>query len=185
MIAAAGGLAVFFMFSFGNADGREEVRLAALAYATHMMEEIVVPGEHFADAAEFSEPRIMPYTQIIYEYFDSETSGFHKAAEAAATILLGMTEDEVDAFFADWQIVSFSADAVHLRQNTNLHERQYIIGVHNGYIAVFYDNGNESVKELTARPVSALAEEEQLRLIEGIKVQGNEALMRALEDFSS
>jgi len=129
--------------------------------------------------------RINENTKIVYEYYNAQTQAFEIAKDYAAELLFGMTRQETEIFFADWDVLAFSQDEVVLRQRDDLAQRRYIIGAHNGYIAVFYDNEQMGLKELTNRPISALLPEEQERLKEGIKVVGVEELMRALEDFSS
>ncbi|MDR2167251.1 MAG: hypothetical protein LBE35_05300 [Clostridiales bacterium] len=129
--------------------------------------------------------RISPGTIMTYEYFDPATGEFETIIEYASPILQGLTEGQLAAMFIDWHILSFTPYEVHLQQDSSLESRQFIISAHEGFIAIFYDDEQRSIKELTARPISALAEEEQQRLIEGIKVTGNEELIRALEDFGS
>jgi len=181
MIGAMAVFTMFFMVNFGRETGREEAMLARLDAAIglpfHVTEEEAPP--------EDAVPVITAETLITHEYYNPDTDGFYKVTGNAAPILVGKTEEDTALFFADWTLVSFDVANVHLRQNRGIQTRGYIIGAHNGYIAVFYDNGTTGIKELTARPVAALAEEEQKRLAEGIEVRGNEELMRALEDFGS
>ena len=68
----------------------------------------------------------------------------------------------------------------------NSHER-YIVGVKNGYVAVFYEEEQNgvSLKEQTNIPVSSLDEEEQKRLAEGILVVGKDRLAQVLQDYGS
>ena len=181
------GFAVVFVLNFGRPIAQEELQLN-VSNVEFGLPELFEPdeaasGDASGTATAAQTPVITPYTQIIYEYYEEEM-GFFSATQAPADILLGKTAEDVAAFFADWNVISFDEDTVHLRQSTDIQRRNYIIGVVDGFIAVFYDNGS-FVKELTNRPVAALAEEEQERLIEGIKVRGNDELMRALEDFSS
>ena len=59
----------------------------------------------------------------------------------------------------------------------------YIVGVRDGFIAVFTDNGNEIAwKETTSIPVNAFPPEEQARLTAGIRVESAAELARVLED---
>jgi len=197
MIVAMAGFATWFVISFGS--GRQLTYEAAQPAALNLETAIVgldpqfpVDSEHEgffvyndAEAQIPIIPRILPDTRIFYEYYYPISGGFETIIEYPAHFLLDMTEDDLAAMFADWQVMSFSPYEVHLRQNTQTQYRLYVIGVHEGYIAVFYDDEYYSIKELTTRPIAALAEEEQHRLLEGIKVMGTEELMRALEDFSS
>ncbi|MCL2353717.1 MAG: hypothetical protein FWC69_03710 [Defluviitaleaceae bacterium] len=130
--------------------------------------------------------RISNETVMIYDYFNPQTESFERVQEASPSpFLLGRSRDELENIFADWQIIYFSPYEVHLQQNKTLQSRQFIISVHEGFVAVFYDDDDKSIKELTTRPISSLPQPEQQRLIDGIKIIGNEDLLRALEDFGS
>jgi len=129
--------------------------------------------------------RISLGTVMVYEHYDATTSTFERIEESPSQVLLGMSREEVSAMFVDWRILYFSPYQVHLRQNDALEHRQFTIATHEGFIAVFYDNDQTTIKELTNRPIHALAPEERDRLAEGITVRGNEELIRALEDFGS
>ena len=191
MIVALAGFTVGFMLSFGN-GGVQQPQLAMVPppLQPHAANPSIDQNFEYeqSNAPEHSTPqeaRISAETIMIYEYYFPETGDFRRIEESPAPFLLGMTAQELSVLFADWQVLSFAHDEVHLRQSNKIEHRQYIIGVHNGYIAVFYDNEHYSIKELTSRPIAALAAEEQERLYEGIRVVGNDELMRALEDFSS
>jgi len=193
MILGVCGFAAVFVLNFGNLIVLQEMQLnvsgldnVPLTDRSFAQGGNVPPLHHHSapySAVPEVTPVITPITQIIYEYYDEER-GFFSTTQPPADMLLGKTAEEIAAFFADWYVLRFDGDIVHLRQSTDIQRRNYIIGVVDGYIAVFYDNGS-FVKELTNRPVAALAEEEQQRLMEGIEVRGNDELMRALEDFSS
>ena len=68
-------------------------------------------------------------------------------------------------------------------------EQKYIVGVYNGFIAVFFDMENEGeelvLKEITDRHTSALTKLDAEKLQHGIKVKGNEALFQLLQDYGS
>ncbi|MCL2753879.1 MAG: hypothetical protein FWE44_07010 [Defluviitaleaceae bacterium] len=130
--------------------------------------------------------RILPNTIIIYDIYQPATHEYERTHEHPSPFLLGLALHELAEILPDWQILYFSPEQVHLRQGADFFTRQYIISAYEGFVAIFYDNGyGETVKEMTNRPVSALAPAEQRRLAEGIEVTGNDELMRALEDFGS
>ena len=195
MILALVGFAAWFVLSFGgNSQGIDEAaRLANLTPESAIyVNEMQPPFDDDLDGIFVQDEseqegmaRISPHTRIIYDYYHPESGGFDTIIEYPAHFLLNMTYEELDNMFADWQVLYFSSREVHLRQNAQVEYRLYVIGVHEGYIAVFYDDEYYSIKELTSRPITALAMEEQQRLLQGIRVTGAEELMRALEDFSS
>ncbi|MCL2396939.1 MAG: hypothetical protein FWC93_02630 [Defluviitaleaceae bacterium] len=188
MIVAMVGFAAGLVMLYGSGGGGD--RAGAAAFSVAQPEVIDIPQQHHQDMDEDvmeqtdDVPRISENTLMIYDYHQPETGDHERIVEHPSRILLNMTEEELAALMVDWQVLSFTSDEVHLRQNEALEHREFTIGVHEGYIAVFY-NSDYGIKELTGRPISALAPEEQERLMEGIKVVGNEELMRALEDFSS
>ena len=197
MMAALLGFGAVFVLNFVNrgTDGGRG-NLAMADFALHDFVENLPPiraEDDFGDALQpqaqaspkAHEAVIFPSTLMIYEFYSAETGDYRRVLEAPPQTLLGKTAEELSTMFVDWQIVSFDSTRVVLRQNPAVEHRNYIIGVHEGYIAVFYDTENYAIKELTNRPISALSEDEQIRLKEGIRVVGNEELMRALEDFSS
>jgi hypothetical protein len=195
MTVALVGFAIWFALSFGNSGQNldEAARLAALNPENVIANPdrqsplddrhpgFFVQSEGPRDVI----PRISSQTRIIYDYYQPQSGGFDTIIEYPAHFLLDMTHEELAAMFADWQVLYFSPYQVHLRQNSQVEYRLYVIGVHEGYIAVFYDDEYYIIKELTSRPITALAMEEQQRLLQGIRVTGAEELLRALEDFSS
>jgi len=184
MIVASAGFAAWLVLSMGTGRQHPEsvMPLTALDVGTDYAE-VDAPYSEYDDEIEVIAV-ISPTTRMIFDYYDSD-GDFETITEYPSPFILGMTEGELATMFADWHLLSFSPNEVHLRQNPQIEYRRFIIGVHEGYIAVFYDDEFYNIKELTSRPVTALAAEEQQRLLEGIRVTGNEELMRALEDFSS
>jgi len=189
MTLALVGFGAWFALSFGNGgvDLDEAASLAVIDLETAIAPQPPLGDEDDGFFVQIGDgiARISPRTRMIYDYYHPESGGFDTIIEYPALFLLDMTHDELSAMFADWQVLSFSAYEVHLRQNAQVEYRLYVIGVHEGYIAVFYDDEYYSIKELTSRPITALAAEEQRRLEQGIRVTGAEELLRALEDFSS
>lgn len=195
MIIALFGFGAVFVLNFVNRGSNPD----NFAMADFVLQNLTESPPQVRDEEDFddfsqaqvqappqtNEAVISPSTLMIYEFYSTETGDYRRVLEAPPQTLLGKTAEELSIMFADWQIISFDGAQVVLRQNPTIEYRNYIIGVHEGYIAVFYDNENYAIKELTNRPISALAEDEQKRLKEGIRVVGNEELMRALEDFSS
>jgi len=131
--------------------------------------------------------RIMPHTRIVYEYKYPDYGIVERILEEPSFFILGMTQDEVSSVFMNWEVVAFTTEEVVLRRDLMIDQaRKFTIGSYEGFIAVFYTNElSQSIVELTTKPISALAPEEQARLLEGIEVFGSDELFRALEDFSS
>jgi len=191
MTIALVGFTIWFALTFGNSslDLDEAAQIAAIeldaAPPGTGMQNDDNDNEGFFVLDEPANPRISHRTRMIYDYYLTDTGGFNTIIEYPALFLLDMTKEELVTMFADWQVLAFSSEEVHLRQNQVVEYRLYVIGVHDGYIAVFYDDEDYNIKELTSRPITALAAEEQTRLESGIRVTGAEELLRALEDFGS
>ncbi|MDR1532449.1 MAG: BofC C-terminal domain-containing protein [Clostridiales bacterium] len=144
-------------------------------------------AEVLADA-ESSAARITGATKMIYEYHYLDDGTTERSEEAPPYFLVNLDGGGLREMFVDWEIVSFSAERVVMRKNiADKVERQYVVGVLNGYVAVFYSQSREgaSLKELLNMPVSALPEAERTRLEKGIRVIGDEALVRILQDYGS
>jgi hypothetical protein len=63
----------------------------------------------------------------------------------------------------------------------------YVLGIFDGYVTVFSteNQGRQEVMQKTATPVSALPDEEQRRLADGVKIADEEQLARILQDYGS
>jgi len=175
------GLVLFSVLGFGGGDEAASLAAAEPFFEEYDHEPVWLEVVHHEDGIY----RISAGTVITYQYYDPASSEFETIEEHASALLIGLSRSELATMFADWRIISFNPYHVRLQQNAILSHRQFIITAHEGFIAVFYDEENGGLKELTARPIAALPESEQARLIEGIKVTGNEELLRALEDFGS
>jgi len=68
-----------------------------------------------------------------------------------------------------------------------LPDHKYVVTARDGFIVVLYAGHNKSgtVHTITNTPITALPQEEQERLANGINVYSEEALFRILEDFGS
>lgn len=135
-----------------------------------------------------SPEKITPSTKMVYEYYYVGDGKIETTEEIPPYFLLDMTEEDMKDTFIDWDILAFDSKEVVMRKNIQgKSDQYYIVGVHEGYIAVFYEtetNGS-TLKELTDMPVSAFAKEEQDRLRAGIHVSGNNELIKILEDYGS
>ena len=185
MMVALVGFAGFVVYTLLASPSLDDALIAAPIVHEYEYEEAAPVWAETTHQINDGIDRIFYTTIITYEYYNPTTSGFEAIEEYASPALIGMTRPELATMFADWQVIEFSPYAVRLQQNSLLSRRQFIITSHEGFIAVFYDDETSDLKELTARPIAALPQSEQDRLAQGIKVTGNEELLRALEDFGS
>ena len=132
--------------------------------------------------------RISEDTSIIYEYYYTEDGRIDVTEEDSPYFLLGKTEKDLGDLFTEWQIRDFDDDRVIMRKTVEGKSNQYyIIGIQDGYVAIFYKNevNCNNLKEITDTAVSILPIEEQQKLLKGIEVNGEENLVKILEDYGS
>jgi hypothetical protein len=132
--------------------------------------------------------KITPSTKLVYEYYYEADNQLVTEEEEPPYFLLNMTRNDLQSKFPDWQIQSFSSQEVIVRtyvkgQSPN----RYRIGIHNGYVAIFYENPVEGIylKDVTETPVASLSQEEQEELAGGVVVLGDDELLLLLEDYTS
>ena len=125
---------------------------------------------------------------LIFEYYHRYDGARVVEEQALPYFLAGKGIDDLSAIFSGWQIENYGENGALLKKDIAQPKLQhYLVTAQNGYIAVFYDEGidGQKLKELTDTPISALPEPERERLSSGILIQGEDALIRLLEDLSS
>ncbi|HHW67178.1 hypothetical protein [Defluviitalea raffinosedens] len=132
-------------------------------------------------------PRITQSTQMVYQYYYEEDGKTVEEIIEPPYFLIDLTRDELQEKYSDWQISYFSSQKVIMKKNiSSKSPYHFVVGEYNGYITIFYNNDGElEIKEITETPISSLPIEEQNKLKAGIKVYGEEALIRILEDYTS
>lgn len=139
-------------------------------------------------ASKVSEAKITPSTKMVYQYYYEEDGKTEVLEEEPPYFLLDMTRQEIENDFNDWKVESFSNKEVIMKKTIKGKSNQhYILGEYNGFVAVFYEkeiNGN-NLKEITDTPLESLSEEDRKRLKEGIAIDGDDNLIKALENIES
>ena len=165
----------------------EEQEVMPLEVTTEEETKEELPSEP-ATVVDTQEETITPSTKMVYQYYYPSDDVTETAEEVPPYFLVGLTRSDMETNYQEWELLSFSPKEVVLRRTVegNSHER-YIVGVKNGYVAVFYEEEQNgvSLKEQTNIPVSSLDEEEQKRLAEGILVVGKDRLAQVLQDYGS
>jgi len=125
---------------------------------------------------------------FVYDYIYSDGVTVSETAGAPAFVV-GENENELKSSIDGWEIASFSADEIVLQKTFDEKSGQnYVVGIYNGYIAVYYeaeDGGKPLLKEITDMRVDALSANETAKLEQGIPVTGNDALFKLLQDYGS
>ncbi|MCI1930680.1 MAG: BofC C-terminal domain-containing protein [Clostridia bacterium] len=132
--------------------------------------------------------KITPSTKMVYEYYYPK-SGISKVNEEEPPyFMIGLSLNDMKRLYSTWDILSFSKAEVDMRKTmSGTDDQWYIIGEKDGYITIYYDDGNNenSIKEITDIDTNGFSEDEKEQLKKGIRVQGEDALNRALENYSS
>lgn len=126
--------------------------------------------------------------KIIYRYYYLKDGHVEVNSEDVPYFLVGLTRTELAEKLMSWELIEFSPQLAVFEKKINARSTErYTVGVLNGYVTVFYDEevDGSRVKEQTEIPVDALSEDEMSRLIAGIRVIGEEQLLKVLEDYGS
>ena len=125
---------------------------------------------------------------LVFEYRNRDNGSVTVEEKALPYFLAGKGIEDLSAVFSGWQIENYNEHGALLKKDIARPTAQYyIVKAKDGFIAVFYDESidGSKLKEITDTPVTSLPETERVRLNSGIRVQGEAALMRLLEDLSS
>lgn len=101
--------------------------------------------------------------------------------------LVNLTEEQLKAKYMDWTVKEFSPQQVILtREIQTFCPRHYIIGVKDGFIAIYVYNseGKKELYEETETSISTLTPEDQAKLEYGIIANSEDELQEKLEGFS-
>ena len=135
-----------------------------------------------------SDAVIKQSTQMIYEYHYKKDNCNETIKEDAPHFLIGMNETKTKNFFRDWIVKDFSSEKVTLKKDIDgVSNQHYIVTIQDGYVAVFYQNpvNGERLKEVTEMPVNSLSKSDRKHLETGIKVIGDDKLIKVLQDYES
>ena len=148
--------------------------------------EVLAIGDDQPVIATDDDELVTDATVIVYRYIYED--GSVSATEATAPhFLIGYSREDVENHFANWQVDSFSTNRVVVSREAEEDEpTSFIIGEHEGRVAVFYVTQTGVVlKEITDTPLSALTAEDRDKLENGIHVEGYNQMLQHLEDFGS
>jgi len=103
--------------------------------------------------------------------------------------LVDRTSRYLQTVFPQWTIDTYDSSGATLRREIPPPPKEvYLVSVtSDGFVAIFYDAGVDGsrLKDITNISINSLPETERERLQAGILVQGEDALMRLLEDLGS
>lgn len=166
-------------------DQKKQEEVEENQQTQEIVKEPILQNQADVETAMMEEDRIKPFTKIVYEYYYQLDDKLVTKETQPPYYLLDMTREEVAESYPDWQLQSFSSEKVVFRKS--LKERNstgyYTVGIYEGYVAVFYEDGR--LREVTQTPIDSLPEAEQEKLREGISIYGEEDLIKILEDYTS
>ncbi len=179
---------VFFIMSFYFGYQLMERRIVS----QHLSEE---PDNTSNDDIEIirEENRISPNTIIEQRNHYKECGHLIINTGLAEDDAINLTRDEYEDYLnthnPDTRLISFSGTKVVIYKEMNhLCQEHYIVGEHNGYIAIFsIDESGERIlyKSFTDYPINILIDIDQDKLKEGIRVDSEEELSETIENFIS
>ncbi len=178
---------LFFVSMLIFDDRGAETPNEALA-AEVLLSDVIIPAAANIDESGEAPVLVKESTTIVYEYYYKGDGISEITEEKPPYFLLDKSRTYFEETFVDWEVLNFSEDKVILRKSVEGDSSQhYVLGIHEGYVAVFYEDeiNGTNLKEITSTPVNALTGEDRQRLEQGIHIQGNERLIKALEDFGS
>ena len=132
------------------------------------------------------EEKILPTAEFAMKKVYNECGHFKFEYAELPQELINLTEEELEAYYKDWEIEEFSPSKIILTKEINsLCDEHFIIKLGEKYVQVFHLelDGNLVVYETTDISRKYLPEEDIKKLEEGIYVFGEGKLNSVLEDF--
>lgn len=132
------------------------------------------------------EEKILPTAEFAMKKVYNECGHFKFEYAELPQELVNLTEEELEAYYKDWEIEEFSPSKIILTKEINsLCDEHFIIKLGEKYVQVFHlePDGNLVVYETTDISREYLPEEDIKKLEEGIYVFGEGMLNSVLEDF--
>ncbi len=140
------------------------------------------------EVSSIDDELLTPNTQLIFKtYYNSCGHTLEKAVQAAGEEV-NMSEQQIGEKYTDWEITGFSPPIIELSRSIDTYcPNHYIIGVDNGFIAIYvYDeDGNKVLREKTEISLGILTPADQQALTGGIIVDTEDQMEQTLEGFSN
>jgi hypothetical protein len=131
---------------------------------------------------------LTPTTQLIFKTYFNFCRHTKEKAVPASKEEANMSEQQLKEKYIDWEITGYSPPIIELSKVVDTYcPNHYIIGVDNGYIAIYvYDeNGQKVLQEKTEISIATLTPEDQQALNGGIVVDTEDQKEQTLEGFSN
>ena len=137
--------------------------------------------------AAINEQTVSETTNIAYRRYYTKDGLTDVYENFALPFLYDKNKGEVQMMIPEWNVLLFNGRNVILQKEfSGKSQQHYMLGVQDGFIAVFTDDGNSTkLMEVTTFPLVSLDQTEKQRLQSGIYIEGEENLNKALEDYGS
>lgn len=149
-------IATLVIMSRDDEDVKEQLKSEAIIYEDDELANLNVVEESEvipADTTQIS--RITPSTRVVYQYYYTLDDRLVTDECEPPYYLIDMTRQQLEIYYNDWQLISFSPEKVVLRQSISERDTKgyYIVQDYNDNIAVFFDY----TKDFTAAFEAAIA----------------------------
>ncbi len=106
--------------------------------------------------------------------------------EKVPNIIEGMEKEEFSKLYKDYEIEKFSSYEIVVNKEIEEKEENYILGVKDGYVAVYYKNNENTILlEQSNIKVNTLPSRDKKMLTNGIPVKNKFELAKIMEDYGS
>ncbi len=130
--------------------------------------------------------KLSPNAIICFQKHYKECGHTIVTKEQIASSEVNKDEEYFKSAYSDWNIESFDSDVVKLyKEMEGICGKHYLITTKDEYIAIYIieNDGNKKLKEVTDIPVRYLPNDDIELLERGITANGDNELIKKLEDF--
>lgn len=175
--------AIFYHYKNFTSDlkQKEEAKLAE-RQLQDSNEEYTLQMTSTSTLEEKTSPTAIMIFKIKYEKCNHVTIDREEIPEK----LVNKTEKEIKEVYRDWDLEEFSPNQIiFYQEKSGMCDEHYVLRDTNGYLTIYTVDaeGNEKLKEITQVITSYLPETDLMELKEGIRVNGQEELNSAIEDY--
>lgn len=176
------------VYLFNNQNKNENQVQNQINLNTNTIEENIVNDTVVNEISvnSIEKEKISPNAVLILKKIYKQCGHTSKEYVQIPEEFVNLTKEELEEKYDDWELEKFASNEIILnRQVDGSCGEHYILREKEGIIAVYQINGNgdEILKEETGITVEYLTKSDQLKLQQGIRVDGKEALNTVLEDY--
>ena len=174
------GIVVYFIV---NSHNKGEVKENLII---NQEKEIQIDNENVLPTLSKNNEKVNPNATLIMKQVFNKCGHTTEEVFKVPTDIVNLTEEEVEDYYIDWELESFSKDKIIIyKKDDGICEEHFILKDVNGFITIYRENNNkdEVFVSLTDISTKYIPEEDVNRLKQGIKIVGKKDLSVFLEDF--